>query len=544
MARTVAILGGGVAGLSAAHELAERGYQVDVYEAKAAAGGKARSIFVEGTGSGGRRGLPGEHGFRFFPSFYKHLPDTMKRIPFPGKALGVYDNLVGTNRTLIARQEPAEEISVIAHFPRSRSDLKSALEVLRADLGIPLRDMLFFQQRVLVLLTSSDARRLGEYERLPWWKFIEAERRSPKYAEYFGEVAVRFLVAMSPRRASTRTVGNIGLQLSLGHFNPMADVDRLLDGPTEDVWIRPWYEYLERIGVTIHREHAARKLTCEGGRIQSVELDTPEGPKTVDADYYVAAVPAERMVELTNDAMVAAEPSLSRIEQLTSDWMIGIQFFLKRDVQLASGHIVFVDAPWALTAISQAQFWSGTDMAEFGDGTVRGVLSVVISNWHAAGDVNGKAAKDCTPEEIKEEVWREVKDHLNDMGEVLLSDDDLVDWYLADSVRFTEDGAVNDEPLLINTVDSWSNRPEAVTGIPNFFLASDYVRTNTDLATMEAANEAARRAVNGVLDADRSTMHRCRIWDLVEPWWFKPMIALDRWRFDRGKPHLFFRGGR
>jgi uncharacterized protein with NAD-binding domain and iron-sulfur cluster len=30
----VAVLGGGVAGLSAAHELAERGFQVDVYEAR------------------------------------------------------------------------------------------------------------------------------------------------------------------------------------------------------------------------------------------------------------------------------------------------------------------------------------------------------------------------------------------------------------------------------------------------------------------------------------------------------------------------------
>jgi uncharacterized protein with NAD-binding domain and iron-sulfur cluster len=38
-------------------------------------------------------------------------------------------------------------------------------------------------------------------------------------------------------------------------------------------------------------------------------------------------------------------------------------------------------------------------------------------------------------------------------------------------------------------------------GIPNLFLASDYVRTHTDLATMEGANEAARRAVNGLLDA-------------------------------------------
>ena len=53
----------------------------------------------------------------------------------------------------------------------------------------------------------------------------------------------------------------------------------------------------------------------------------------------------------------------------------------------------------------------------------------------------------------------------------------------------------------MNLVGSWALRPEATTAIPNLFLASDYVRTHTDLATMEGANEAARRAVNGLLDA-------------------------------------------
>ncbi|MBL4655294.1 MAG: NAD(P)-binding protein, partial [Bacteroidia bacterium] len=69
----VVILGGGVAGLSAAHELIERGFDVHVYELKGIPGGKARSVKVPDSGKDNRKDLPGEHGFRFFPGFYRHV---------------------------------------------------------------------------------------------------------------------------------------------------------------------------------------------------------------------------------------------------------------------------------------------------------------------------------------------------------------------------------------------------------------------------------------------------------------------------------------
>jgi NADPH-dependent 2,4-dienoyl-CoA reductase/sulfur reductase-like enzyme len=65
----VLVLGGGVGGMSAAHELAERGFSVTVIEDRDVPGGKARSIFVPDSGRGGRQDLPAEHGFRFFPGF-------------------------------------------------------------------------------------------------------------------------------------------------------------------------------------------------------------------------------------------------------------------------------------------------------------------------------------------------------------------------------------------------------------------------------------------------------------------------------------------
>jgi hypothetical protein len=62
------------------------------------------------------------------------------------------------------------------------------------------------------------------------------------------------------------------------------------------------------------------------------------------------------------------------------------------------------------------------------------------------------------------------------------------------------------------------------------------VRTNTDLATMEGANEAARRAVNGILDASGSAEPKCRVWPLSEPVMFAPLRALDRILYAMRRP--------
>jgi uncharacterized protein with NAD-binding domain and iron-sulfur cluster len=102
----VIVLGGGVAGLSAAHALVNRGFSVEVYEHNPMYyGGKARSIDYNHDRKYNHP-LPGEHGFRFFPGFYQHVTTTMQQIPFTtsaGKQQTVYDNLVATSRIMVAR---------------------------------------------------------------------------------------------------------------------------------------------------------------------------------------------------------------------------------------------------------------------------------------------------------------------------------------------------------------------------------------------------------------------------------------------------------
>ncbi|MGH7437308.1 MAG: hydroxysqualene dehydroxylase, partial [Polyangiaceae bacterium] len=486
--------------------------------------------------------LPGEHGFRFFPRFYKHVVDTMGRIPYGGGS--VAQNLVDTTQLYVGRfgRPP---LVLPPRFPHDVGDLQTALLLVVAAISgqieVPLDEVVFFAQKMWQFVTSCQERRNLDYERVNWWDFIEADGRSDGYQKYFGNGITRSLVAAKARRASTKTIGDIFVQIVFDILQPGVSADRVLNGPTSDVWINPWLAYLRQRGVVYHLESELRAIHYERGAVRGATVASGDHERKVEADYYVAALPVERMAALVTPELLRGDPSLANLDELTEyvEWMNGIQFYLTEDVPVARGHAILVDSPWALTTISQAQFWDRFDLTSYADGRVRGLLSVDISDWDVAG-LNGKQAQNCTRDEIATEVWAQLKQSVNGGGQDVLRDDHLHSWFLDPDIGLIDpsrpDREGNAEPLLVNYVDTWRLRPEAVTRIPNFFLASDYVRTYTDLATMEGANEAARRAVNGILRAARPDAAPCEIWDLQEPEVFLPLRAYDRIRFRKGLP--------
>ncbi len=539
MNKRVVILGGGVGGLTAAHELIERGFAVEVHEARTVAGGKARTIYVPGTGTEGRPDLPGEHGFRFFPSFYKHLPDTMSRIPYRGQKRGVLDNLVQATEYLMA-VSPTKNLELLVKLPETIAEWKEALTTVWSafQLELPADELAYFVDRLMVIMTSCQERRLAEYEKIAWWDFIDAEAMSPQYRTYLATGLTRSLVAMKAEEGSTRTIGDILIQLLLGVYAPDEEFDRVLNGPTSEVWIEPWIDYLKDRGVVFHLGSSVTNIACRDGRITGVTVAATDGTtRLVKADHYISAMPVERLQPLLTAEIRGADPSLGLIDNLRVAWMNGFQFFLREDKALVNGHANFISQPWALTSISQAQFWPA-GLGGHGDGTVKGCLSVDISDWETDG-IYGKTAKMAgSPAEIKREVAAQIIASLRPELASILDESNIHTWFLDSDIEFPNPNAtINLEPLLINTAGSWQYRPEAATGIENLFLAADFVRTYTDLATMEGANEAARRAVNSILARTASREAPCHIWPLREPLILLPLREYDLLRFKLGLPH-------
>ena len=540
----VIVIGGGVGGLSVAHELAERGFDVHVYETRPAWGGKARSQLVTGTGTNGRLDLPGEHGFRFYPRFYRHVIDMMQRIP------------TGTSGCVADRLRPCTEAAVAtingetwAPFRRrsfSRpADVLEGLQMFFQELSFDSSDAGLFGLKIFQFLASSDERRLGQYERLSWWEFLNGDGYSRNFQKQLSGVP-RMLVAMDAKQGSARTNGVISMQLVLDYATNGTASDRTLGGPTTQMWIDPWIAHLTALGVKFHPAKSCIRLEVVGGRIAAAHFNDDESAK---ADHYVLAVPIESAQALMSDDLAALDPQCERllkanIDQLVS-WMVGIQFFLREDVPLARGHLFFPDSPWALTAISQPQFWRdtvGLFRQHYGNGEVGGLISVDISEWDRPGTFVKKKAKDCSKDEIQAEVWWQLKAALNGTRpeQQPLRDDLLYSWHLDLDLDYSQGlPPRNQSRLLIHPPGSWALRPEAASAIENLCFASDYVRTYTDLATMEGASEAGRRAANTILERTGSAAARVQIWPLEEPALFDPWKKLDNELYRVGRPHIF-----
>jgi uncharacterized protein with NAD-binding domain and iron-sulfur cluster len=262
--------------------------------------------------------VPGEHGFRFFPSFYSHMFDTMRRIPIPEASSGpplipgtvlqadssrsVFDNLVhgntlemafgpidGQHRAFQMTRGPAPSIEALRRF------IANLLEKA----GYRGEDLARATVRYLEYMTSCSERRL-EYEDKTWAEFLGLQDGTDgPYSPYFVwsmKEAAQALVAMSATKSDARTIGSVSMQLVLDQFRAGRCIDGILNGPTTTALLDPWQTFLESQGVTFTQgslvgfegvgmavRPAFGRPNATTGRWERLAVDP--------ADFYVIAIP-------------------------------------------------------------------------------------------------------------------------------------------------------------------------------------------------------------------------------------------------------------
>jgi FAD dependent oxidoreductase len=259
--------------------------------------------------------VPGEHGFRFFPSFYRHMFDTAQRIPIPEVSLdnpiifgsvpqadsarSVFDNLVsGTSLELAFAPNPTAKVKQdrtrAFSVPRTPVMSKEVSRRMQANAlekaGYRGLDVVRLMTKYLEYMTSSPERRREQYERQSWADFMGLP---DGYSPYFaGQVngGAQALVAMSTKTNDARTIGTPAVQLILDEIRTGPRTDGILNGPTTTALFAPWQDYLQTLGVRF-TVGTLSGFTAEGMAVSPFFQVGEEAPPIDPADYYVITIP-------------------------------------------------------------------------------------------------------------------------------------------------------------------------------------------------------------------------------------------------------------
>lgn len=502
MVKKVAIFGGGIGGLTVAHELAERGgFEITIYEKSSACGGKAKSTVTE-------HGCPAEHSIRTISHTYYHFRNTLKRIPTnDGKT--VFDNVVepegGSRKYLLFKNYPA--CILPTYFPYNWSGFKELFSFIR-DMAkiVPYSEINNFMYKIILSGSMCTERRGDTLEKISWDQYIGSDKMSRNYQYYLHRLPEFYVAAKGSSNAKSMSM-LVEKSLFIPLIHPIASQHSSHDyfnGPTSEILINPWVNHIKKLGVTIKLHCTAEKIDIKNNEIQSVTVRS-ETEETIQADYYVFAVPVEVMASLITEPMKKAAPSLNFIDKLHTEESSGIQFYYTESLKekLPKGWMAFMDSPWSLIGL----YLEGANFNL--PSPVKSILSLTWSNFDLPGILYNKPARECTAEEIKNEVLAQVSES---QGLEFLRDVPMHSYYIDHELEFSKDTGVlikQHTPLFVQLPNDHQNQPESYTEIKNLFLAADYVRTSYDLATMESANEAGRKAVNAILKADGDIAKPC-----------------------------------
>ena len=465
-APSVIVVGGGLAGMVVARELALRGWQVILLERSRRLGGKA--------GSDIKNGRLVEHGYHVFPQWYPNVRAIVERI---GVQLIDFDRY----HFLLPGEYP-RKVTVLGP-----SGLSAMWHYIFHGL-LPWYHNLLYIYSVLDMISRplSEKRFLDRVSQIglirgKWYTSESVAEMGQENVLKASAIPVYDLSAMTAKRIAGYWVRQASPFLSI------------LPGDLQTVFIDPQVRELEALGVEIRYDSEVREVVMHEGVVAAVALR--DGTE-LSADVYALCTPFEITRTWLHDRLYEADPELGNMHLLEAQPMAALHLRLRRAIpDLPQEHVFLHGSHYALSFIDVTRHWKGLDGKH--------ELSFISSNYSPLNEVSAEGAKDLLLKEI---------------GEYLpITPVDVEGWELNPNT---------DDPLFINTIGAWSNRPRPKTKIQNLYLAGDYAKNAIDLACMEGAVSAALEAAAHILN-DRGETGSLPVVQ-VPPEWPRALLVFVR----------------
>ncbi|MDK3074159.1 FAD-dependent oxidoreductase [Sedimentitalea sp. JM2-8] len=480
--KKVAIVGAGVAGMSAALRLLERGFHVTLYEQDDFVGGMLHSYRDKVTGT--RR----EHSYHMFPNFYFNFWKIAEEI-------GIKNNFTPREAFRFLRGDELDRLPAMFN-PSGPQDFLRNMDSGAA----PPPDLFIYMYSMIDMLAEPE----HKHDLLDTYSvngFLHSRPYMTRIAADLHQTLWETVWAISSYQASAksyRTFVKYTNRYSVPEFF-------LLAGNKWDYLMKPWLDKLESFDrFELKPLHRLAKVVPDkdGKRIARLEFDiVNRSPSVNDSwdvedkcavdvgnDAVVMAVTPGAIKRLLRDEFYDAAPHLGEVQYLEAEPMGALQFYLKCHIDKLPKDVTdFEGAKYYMTFLDYTQLWR-----DIGEHTAPGekpdtflyvtcsdvvsLLSIPPEKRHPEGHKKEhQLILDLDhPTTAIEYVLNEVMQHLP----VDLDDIDL---------RKTAFDMNTGEELFANMVGSWERRPDTETPLENLWMAGTYVKNIMDVSTIEGA---------------------------------------------------------
>jgi 9,9'-di-cis-zeta-carotene desaturase len=457
-ANDVLIVGGGLAGLATAADLAEAGVRVTVLEKRPVLGGKVSS-WRDGDGDAI------ESGLHVFFGSYTHLLALMRRVDAFAH--------IGWKPHTIHVAQPGGKTATF-RFP----DLPAPLGGIVAFTGT---DLLTWHEkltncRALILPWLMSLPMIERWDRLSYAEWHRKFGIAPGVlTKWWNPIALSmgFLPAAEMSARPMTTVFH--------HFARSTHASQVgfLDGPPSERLHAPLADYITARGGRIMTGARATALELDvTDRVTGVRLDDGQ---LLTADAYVLAAPLHSTRQLL-PARLRRFPLFDNLWRLKSTPVMNVQLWFERYIPGVRDNIYFSgDAPFSVFADMAVTSPAGFD--RHGGSLVSMCVAPAAPLWHLS---DAEIAEQCRAALVRL-------------------------WPQAAGIAVTKTSVVRIPNSIYREApgsDRW--RPTQATPVPNLFLAGDYTRQDY-MASMEGAVRSGQQAARAVLQmrqAERSVGKR------------------------------------
>ncbi len=441
----VIVVGAGLAGLSCAFELLEKGLSVTVLEAAPYVGGR--------TANWNEDGMKVESGFHKFIGYYVALPELLERAGI------VLDDIVHWEKTAQIRHPEAEGTFGL-------DPLKAPLKTILSALGN--NDLLSPMDKASLIpfFTAGFKDYLARPDKLDHIPIRD-------YAFEHGVTidALERLIEPLSSGIFFLPVEQYSSYAFFGLFAPALPRPHLIrigafEGGMTEVMTGPLAQAIQQRGGNVKTNAPVEQLLVNDGQVEGVQL---QDGTTVHAEHVVIAVDIGQAKRLVGMEFGAHE---------------GLQDLMKLETM-----------PYVTVQFEADEKLAHADHTLFGPGTQLGSFSEQSrTTFKRAG---GRASLIMVnPDELidlpDEEIWKRAQESLHAIG--LTNVDSMTDYRVIRKRESFYRLVTGNEQL----------RPRQDTPVPGLFLAGDYTRQPL-LATMEGAVISGQRAARALLKAQKQT---------------------------------------